>query len=107
VEDKLRKMNKKKGILVNEYILAIYFIFFILLITMSLPLVSASNPIGYLDSATASSISGWACDQDAPSQSIDVHIYFDGPAGSGSGVNIGPANLASGTAGTGVYDLCG
>jgi len=99
------KINKK-------YFLAISPIFFILLTVISLSLVSASNPIGYLDSATASTISGWACDKDTPSQSITIHIYFNGPSSSASsstsnevfGVNIGPANLSSETA---VNNLCG
>jgi hypothetical protein len=92
------KMDKKKKILLLSSVL------FILLIAISLSLVSALNPIGYLDSVTASTISGWACDKDTPSQPINVHVYFDGPSGSGYGVNIGPANLLSETA---VNNLCG
>jgi uncharacterized protein (TIGR03382 family) len=39
-------------------------------------------PRGYLDSADCTSgIAGWAQDQDQPSTAIDVHLYFDGPAG--------------------------
>ena len=38
-------------------------------------------PRGYLDTADCTQIAGWAQDQDTPTQSIDVHLYFDGPAG--------------------------
>jgi len=36
------------------------------------------NPIGALDGATESLITGWAYDEDAGANSIDVHIYIDG-----------------------------
>jgi len=39
---------------------------------------------GYFDSVDFYSIKGWACDQDEPTTSVDVHIYFGGPAGSGA-----------------------
>lgn len=38
-------------------------------------------PRGYLDTADCTQIAGWAQDQDKPTASIDVHLYFDGPAG--------------------------
>jgi hypothetical protein len=38
-------------------------------------------PRGYLDAADCTAIAGWSQDQDAPSTGIDVHLYFDGPAG--------------------------
>lgn len=41
-------------------------------------------PRGYLDGADCAAIAGWAQDQDTPDQPIDVHLYFDGAAGSGA-----------------------
>ncbi len=38
-------------------------------------------PRGYLDSADCNAIAGWSQDQDAPSATIDVDIYFNGAAG--------------------------
>ncbi|MEA1896654.1 MAG: beta-galactosidase, partial [Bacteroidota bacterium] len=35
-------------------------------------------PIGYLDSATQATMIGWAYDQNAGSNPIDIHIYIDG-----------------------------
>ncbi len=34
------------------------------------------NPKGSHDSATTTSISGWACDEDRPSTNITLHVYF-------------------------------
>ena len=42
-------------------------------------------PRGYLDTAACTGIGGWAQDQDTPDAPIDVHVYFDGPAGSPDG----------------------
>ncbi|HEY3446585.1 MAG TPA: M15 family metallopeptidase [Myxococcales bacterium] len=57
-------------------------------------------PTGWLDNAGCDSVSGWAQDPDDPGRSIDVHLYFGGPAGSGAaGV---PVN-----AGVARSDLCG
>ena len=41
------------------------------------------DPIGYHDLATCEEIKGWAVDEDTPGDSINVHIYKDGPAGNG------------------------
>ncbi len=41
-------------------------------------------PKGYLDAADCDGLRGWTQDPDAPDTSIDVHLYFDGPAGSGA-----------------------
>lgn len=38
-------------------------------------------PRGYLDAVSCEAIAGWAQDEDAPDESIDVHVYVDGPAG--------------------------
>jgi len=75
--------------------------------------VSAETaPIGWIDRADCSSISGWALDQDTPSDSIEVHLY-DGPAG-GGGVLInnyptnsgrGDVNDAYGVSGNHGYEL--
>ncbi len=40
-------------------------------------------PNGVLDAANCDIIGGWAYDPDAPASQIAVHIYADGPAGSG------------------------
>ena len=45
-------------------------------------------PRGYLDSADCTAIAGWSQDQDAPSTGIDVHLYFDGPAGTAGAPSI-------------------
>lgn len=51
-------------------------------------------PFGWLDGITQDGIiSGWALDKDRPSESIDVQIYFDGPAGSGTFIASVNANL--------------
>ena len=41
-------------------------------------------PKGHIDEASCDAIRGWAQDPDAPEKSIDVHLYFGGPAGSGA-----------------------
>ncbi|MBX3129862.1 MAG: hypothetical protein KF718_24310 [Polyangiaceae bacterium] len=46
--------------------------------------VCGQAPIGYLDSAGCDSVVGWTQDPDEPSKSIDVHLYFGGPSGSGA-----------------------
>ena len=55
------------------------------------------SPYGSLDQAVgmvrdALWISGWAIDPDAPTTPTEVHLYVDGPAGTGWGVNLGPAS---------------
>jgi len=46
--------------------------------------VCNQKPKGYLDGVTCESVKGWSQDPDAPTKSIDVHVYFGGPAGSGA-----------------------
>ncbi len=61
------------------------------------PPAVVNNPIGSLDAPGPDGqggISGWAADRDEPNTAIDVHLYFNGPAGSGTGLNIGSANAA-------------
>lgn len=41
-------------------------------------------PTGWLDAATCEAASGWAQDPNDPGRAIDVHVYYGGPAGSGS-----------------------
>lgn len=41
-----------------------------------------AKPKGVIDNVVCSKIYGWAFDPDTPDQSIQVHIYLDGPAGS-------------------------
>lgn len=43
--------------------------------------VSAVQPVGYLDNAGCDVIAGWSQDPDIPDAPIDVHVYFNGPAG--------------------------
>jgi M6 family metalloprotease-like protein len=51
-----------------------------------------NRPTGYLDGmVSTSTLSGWAVDRDDENRPIDVHVYVDGPAGSG-GIYIGSVN---------------
>ncbi len=43
--------------------------------------IGASKPRGYLDSTSCDLVKGWSQDPDETGKSIDVHIYFKGPAG--------------------------
>ena len=58
---------------------------FLFLAIVALPCVaSAATPIGFVEGIDSTGvISGWALDPDAPSTSIEVHVYMDGPAGGG------------------------
>ncbi len=69
--------------------------FFLFLALWAAPFVaSAATPVGYFDALDSDGvISGWAVDLDAPSTSIDVHVYMDGPAG-GAGKLIGIGKAA-------------
>jgi len=52
--------------------------------TITVTTTTNKSPIGFLDSIDSTGLArGWALDPDTPSQSIDVHFYIDGPAGSG------------------------
>jgi len=62
------------------------------------------GPIGWLDSVKGGIASGWACDPDAPSTSIAVHLYVGGPAGSGAVVHGVAANQGNEPA---VTNACG
>ncbi len=42
------------------------------------------RPAGVLDAADCVALEGWAVDLNTPSQSISVHVYFDGPSGPGT-----------------------
>ncbi len=57
-------------------------------------------PKGNLDSADCDEIVGWAQDPDAKTKGIEVHLYFDGEAGSGAKATRVVANLSR-------ADLCG
>ena len=50
------------------------------------PEPTAHDPWGYLDSYSGGegvvNISGWARDDDAPDQGIEIHVYIGGPSGS-------------------------
>jgi uncharacterized membrane protein YgcG len=51
-------------------------------------------PAGYLDQVGCDKITGWAQDADEPGKSIDVHLYFGGPAGSSAVGKALTANVA-------------
>lgn len=59
----------------------------------------SGDPFGSVDNVAglagnAVSVRGWGIDADAPSTPTRVHVYVDGPAGSGArGVDIGEARL--------------
>ena len=59
---------------------------------------SNSKPVGHIDASSSGSvgmcgsIGGWAFDPDMPSDAPEIHVYVDGPAGSGSGFNAGKTN---------------
>lgn len=50
---------------------------------------ACANPIGSVDAANCTSISGWTFDMNDVARSIDVHMYIDG-----TGYNTGAASLA-------------
>ena len=60
---------------------------------------SGVDPIGYLDSYSGGegvvNISGWARDDDAPNQGIEIHVYIGGPSGS-AGADGYPGIYANG-----------
>lgn len=64
-----------------------------------------NNPIGFHDDATCQASWGWTCDADDPKQPLEIHMYLDGPAGSGatgwSGISAGVIREQA------VADLCG
>jgi hypothetical protein len=62
---------------------------------MSAHKVSAATPVGSFDNLdnTSGLIWGWAYDPDNSGASIAVHIYADGPAGSGKVIDATQANL--------------
>jgi hypothetical protein len=51
------------------------------------------EPYGHLDGVSATKINGWGYDPDAGMSPIDVQIYFDGVAGSGTLATTVSANL--------------
>jgi Phosphodiester glycosidase len=65
------------------------------------PMCPNKAPRGYLDAATCEALTGWAQDADAPKKAIDVHFYFDGPAGT-----PGARAFALGGASVHRADLC-
>ncbi|MDQ3098166.1 MAG: hypothetical protein M3Q44_00260 [bacterium] len=53
------------------------------------------SPYGFLDKTNGDQISGWAVDGNEQNKSVDVHLYMDGPAGTGKFLGIVNANLKS------------
>jgi len=62
------------------------------------------DPKGIQDPASCSTVNGWVCDEDNFAQSLDVHVYVDGPAESGTFMGSFPANV---TRSAGVAAECG
>jgi hypothetical protein len=54
---------------------------------------ATKEPVGWIDSITGTTISGWAADPDLLFESIDVHFYLDGPAGSGIFMGAVPTTI--------------
>lgn len=52
------------------------------------------EPKGAFDSADCEHLRGWAQDPDDPGKPLDVHLYFDGDAGSGAKAVVVKANLS-------------
>ncbi|HEY4493283.1 MAG TPA: hypothetical protein VJB98_01550 [Candidatus Paceibacterota bacterium] len=69
---------------------------FIFLLGVSLPASAGSKSIGHLDGVDQGTgkVWGWALDPDAPTKSIAVHFYANGPAGSGLLIGSATANIA-------------
>ncbi len=67
--------------------------------------VANSNPIpvGNLDSVNCQEITGWSCDSSNYSTALDIHVYADGPYGTGTMVASGKANTNRGD----VTSYCG
>jgi len=63
-----------------------------------------STPKGFLDSSSCTVSSGWTCDADNYNQTLAVHFYVDGPAGTGTFIG---ATTASVGRETGVGNACG
>jgi len=62
------------------------------MITVDSP-IPTLQPTGSFDSADCNTIWGWAWDPKAPNVSIDVHVYKDGPFGTGTLVIATTANI--------------
>lgn len=75
----------------------------------STPVPQAHNPIGYLDGAncTANSIFGWSADRDDTNAYVDIHFYFDNPAGQGAVYIPTPANRANRSGEQGICNVIG
>ena len=73
---------------------------------VTVPAVPSGSPFGSFDGATGQDggvarVDGWTIDPDALTTPTAVHVYIDGPAGSGArGVNLGLANLSRPDVGT-------
>ena len=69
------------------------------LVALCLVVVSSAQArpgrvIGFVDFVRGNAVHGWAC-QKGEAESLSVHIYVGGPAGSGSFLKAGTANRAS------------
>lgn len=66
--------------------------------TVNVPGAAAGSPFGSFDVAEGrvggrALLRGWTVDPDAQTLPTEVHVYVDGPAGSGArGINLGPAD---------------
>lgn len=62
-------------------------------------------PTGYVDLANCTAIAGWATDADTPNAPVAIHIYMDGPAGSGTQVATTLANLSRADVGNHAFHI--
>lgn len=65
------------------------------------------TPIGWVDGVSGNRVFGWACDQDTPNASIEVHLYFGGPAGSSSAVYSVGGVMANRASDSSINSACG
>lgn len=76
----------------------------LLFVLLAAPLARAASPVGEVV-VDCDGVSGWAHDPDDPTLTIDVHLYFDGPAGDPAATGF--ATTANRTLPGCVGDTCG
>ena len=68
------------------------------------PVTQNIDPKGYLDSSSCTTSVGWTCDANNYTFPLNVHFYYDGPAGTGKFLGATVANVTREAA---VGNLCG
>jgi hypothetical protein len=77
-------MQKKSFVKASSRCITRFFLFLGIFLSAAPFETIAATPIGYFDGLDGSGVIwGWVIDLDAPSESLDIHIYMDGPAGGG------------------------